>query len=353
MSFRETVAEEIEEATTNTDNDSSDDDFEQIELDMGNTPFVKFNPTTLVSGTFPEDEGNPIILFKNYDRLNELEDQGSPHIDDNGNDLRFTSTRYLGLVVDDLTILQDEDEGMGDATFVRTGDDDSTAYRAVNLADDDTEYKYEGAAVRVGDKTYDIEEEVDTIEGRAILVVDRTAHVSVARKLDRSGELLAGMDEATGRVNDGLIEYPTADAPDNAERRYARPFVELRDDLKGREVGFMVTNRSDVDEEYAELVESGDARDMMWYSVFDMETSDPIAPTTTDTAIRSWLAWRFDEEAGRLPEEDYNFVQQYIDAGQPTEEGKIRENIEANLDRLSDDPNEDRIVTLIQSQADN
>ena len=347
MSFREQIREEVEEANSGSDNGSDErEELEQIEVDMGSIPFVKFTPTTLLGGTFPEDEGNPIILFKNYDRLDEM---GADAKDESGNDLRPVSTRYLGLVVDDLRVVQDEDEGLGASTIIKTGDDDSTAYRAVNLDDDQTSYKYDGAAIDVSGDVYDVEDEVTQIDGRSILVVDRTAAQSVAQKLDRNGGVAAGMDES-GDINDGLIEYPTSDA-DADEARYARPFVELRDEFYGQEIGIMVTRRSEVDEDYAELVEAGDARDMMWYSVFDMETETSIEPTTGDTAVQSYLQWNFDPEAGRIPDDQWEFVEEYVEAGLPADEDTIRDNISDNADNFDSTPEADRIVELVQNMA--
>jgi len=178
-----------------------------------------------------------------------------------------------------------------------------------------------------------------------------TASVSVARKLDVNGDTLAGMDETTGNVNGGLIEYAIDDdAPVN--RRYARN-PELREELYGAEVGIMVTRRSEVDEDFAELVhdESTEARDMMWYTVFDMETEEPITPTTGEPVGYSFLEWRFDPTAGNLPDQDWEFVQEYISNGLPDDEDNIIQNIEDNSDRLSADPNVDRMVGLIQAKA--
>ena len=113
----------------------------------------------------------------------------------------------------------------------------------------------------------------------------------------------------------------------------------------------MVTRRSEVDEEYAELVNdsSNDARDMMWYTVFDMETEEGIEPVEGEPVGYSFLEWRFDPTAGNLPDQDWEFVQQYIDNGLPTDEETIIENIEQNSDELSASPNTERMVGLIQN----
>lgn len=383
MTYRQKATEEVREAAENSGSDSGKerDTLEQIEVDMSSIPFVKFYPTTLVSGTFPEADGNPIIRFPDAENNDGRRDQG-----------------YLGLVLEDLTILTDEEEGMENAVFVETDADDSTEYRAVNFDDKNTTEKFGGSAVSIDGDQYGIEDTVTSIDGRAILVVDRTASVSVARKLDVNGGTFAGMDEETGDVNGGLIEYAlTGDNGENVDidgeevpvgSRYARN-PELRDGLLGEEVGFMVTRRSEADsgptgylgrsgeandgvpvvgqgEEgdthtdpsratYEELVAAGERRDMMWYSVFNMSTSETVQPVTDDDPEGrqptgySFLEWRFDPTAGNLPDTDWEFVQEYIEAGLPTDEETIVTNIEDNVDELSDDPNTERMVGLIQN----
>jgi hypothetical protein len=256
--------------------------------------------------------------------------------------------------MDDLTISTSDETGfdMSEATFVETSDTDSTAYRAVNFNDDSTVEKFGGDGVGIGGDTYEVEDRTTTIDGRAILVVDRTAAVSVARKLDVDGATFAGMDESTGQVNTGLIEYAPEDADAEVNRRYARD-PELREELYGEEVGVLVTRRSEVDEDYAERVSdpNDETRDMMWYTVVNEGTGDTLQPTEGEPVGYSFLEWRFDPTAGNLPDQDYEFVQEYIDAGAPTDEDTILDNINQNADQLSDDPNTERMVGLIQNMA--
>ncbi len=389
MSFREQATEEVLEAASN-DNDSGSNEeqesLEQIEVDMGTTPFTKFYPTTLVSGKFPENEGNPIIRFPDAGNNDGRRDQG-----------------YLGLVLDDLEILTDEDEGMDEATLIETDDEDSTEYRAVNLAEDNTVEKFGGDAISIDGDQYGIESRVTEIDGRTILVVDRTASLSVARKIDVNGATYAGMDEETGDVNGGLVEYAyTGEEGQDVDidgnevpvgSRYARN-PELRDDLSGERVGFMVTRRSDADsgatgylgrngqhdepvvgegedgdthtdpsratfEELTEARVDGqpERRDMMWYTVFNMDTGEAIQPVSAEDEAGSeptgysFLEWSFDPTAGNLPDEDWEFVQEYIEAGLPDDEDTIISNIEDNEDDLSEDPNTERMVGLIQNEA--
>lgn len=310
---------------------------DQIEVDMGSIPFIKFYPTTLVSGTFPEDEGNPIIRFPDQSNNDGRRDQG-----------------YLGLVLDDLTIETSGDTGfdMSEATFLKTSDTDSTAFRAVNFNDGDTKEIFGGDGIDISGDKYEIDERTTTVDGRAILVVDRTAAISVARKLDVNGDTFAGMDESSGQVNGGLIEYAPNEQDTEVNRRYARN-PELREELYGAEVGVLVTRRSDVDEDYAERVAdmSDDTRDMMWYTAVNQDTDETLEATTGEPVGYSYLEWRFDPTAGNLPDEDWEFVQEYIDAGAPTDEDTILDNIDQNTGQLSSDPNTERMVGLIQNMS--
>jgi hypothetical protein len=382
MSFREQVTQEVREAAESSSDNQESETLEQIEVDMDSIPFVKFYPTTLVSGVLPENEGNPIIRFPDAGNNDGRRDQG-----------------YLGIVMDDLEILTDESEGMSEARFVATDADDSTEYRAVNFDDANTTQKFGGEAVNIDGDQYGVDELTTSIDGRAILVVDRTASLSVARKLDVNGATFADMDEETGDTNGGLVEYAlTGDEGKNVDidgnevpvgSRYARN-PELRDGLFGQRVGFMVTRRSEADSgatgyqytdakgqtqlavgtgedgtthtdqdraTFEELVEAGDRRDMMWYSVFDMESGEAISPVSqedeagSEPTSYSFLEWRFDPSAGNLPDEDWEFVQQYIEAGMPQDEETILTNIEENSDDLTEDPNTERIVGLIQAEA--
>jgi hypothetical protein len=359
MNYREQVSQEAEEVAENrsSNNDEEREELDQIDVDLGSTPFVKFTPTTLPTFTFPEeDEGNPIILFKNNQRIAELGDAAE---NDEGRDLRLLSTRYLGLVVDDIAAVTDEDEGF-DETIILDTNNDSTDYRIFDASDDETttdevynaDGEVDGIEVTHGGRTYK-GEEVGSIDGRSILVVDRTASTSVARTLDVRGGPTAGMDEETGNVNGGLVEYFPSDTdyPDNG--RYARPFVELRPDMFGERAGIMVTRRSEVDEDFAEAVaENEDRNDMLWYSVFDMDTGESLERGNYgEPTAYTYLEENFDPEVGRLPDEDWAFVEQYVEAGMPDDEETILENIEAQSADLSDDPDTERMVELIQAGA--
>jgi hypothetical protein len=364
MNYREQVTEEVKAAAENRSNDGGNERerLEQIEVDFGEMPFVKFYPTTAVTGTFPTGEGNPVIRFRDEDN-NGHEHHG-----------------YLGLVVDDLRVDTEDsaDEGgfdMSGATIVETDDDDYTEYRIVNYNDDETVEKFGGEAVSIDGDQYGIEDTMTELDERAILVVDRTAAVSVAKKLDVDGATAAGMDESTGQPNTGLIEYAPEDEDTEVSWRYARNAPELRDELVGSDVTVLVSRREEIDDDetgylgqdedntepvlgfgedeephrdesrasYAELVAADETRGMMWYSVFD-EDGTSLEPKEGEATNRSYLEWSFDPSVGRLPDDQWEFVQEYQANGLPDDEETIIENVQQNFD----DANEDRIVDLIQ-----
>jgi len=383
MNYRDQVADEVTQAKENRNNSGGEDygrgfsDLEQIEVDMSETPFVKFYPTVALTGTFPTGEGNPIIRF--------------PDEQNNGHD----EQGYLGLVLDDISIDTEDssDDGGFDltgSTIVETDDDDYTEYRAVNFNDEATSEKFGGEAVNIDGDQYGIENQVESIDGRAILVVDRTAAVSVAKKLDVAGGVAAGMNpDSPDDVNSGLIEYASdavGDADPDLGWRYVRNAPELRSDLQGSEVTVLVSRREEIDSaatgyigengqhdepvvgfgedeethsdpneaSYLELTEAVDesgnpeARTMMWYSVFNAD-GNALAPLSGEDAEtstnRPYLEWTFDPTAGYLPDEQAKFVNEYQAEGLPTDEETIMDNVRDNFD----DADEDQIIGLIQS----
>lgn len=331
MAFRDQLKEEVEQANKNNE---EQEELEYIELD-GDEPYVKMHPTTMPTGTFPADEGNPIIRFPNSEYEDGRRDQG-----------------YLGLVFDDPGVYVDEEDGT-DGTVILHNPDESTEYRIFNKDDDNTRViDGEGVAFDSGQgqRIYS-GEVVDEIDAdRAVIVVSGTAAVSIAKKLDVNGATNADMGP-DGQVNGGLIEYLPPDQDDDVRSRYARN-PELRKELYGAEVGVMVTRRSEIDEDYAEMVENDKRNDMNWFSAFNIDTGEAISPTDEGEPLGyTYLEWRFDPSAGRLPDEDYEFVTEYVENDLATDEETILEFIEENSSELSDDPDTERMVGLIQSQA--
>jgi len=341
MGFRDSVTEEVKQARENSGSEQ-DETLEQIEVDMGSTAFVHFHPTTILTGTFPEDEGNPIIRFPDQQHNEGRLDQG-----------------YLGLVLDEPGTIADAEEGTEGTVILDVVD--SNEIRVFNEDDSGTTVGRGNGMeaedlVKYGDRTYEGDVVDDFGEDRIIAIVSGTASTSVAKKLDVNGAENAGMDEETGQVNGGLIEYPNGEDAE-VSRRYARN-PELRAELYGAEVGVMVARREELDEEYAEMVENEERRAMKWFSVF-ADTGDGFESLETvegEPVGYSYLEWNFDPSVGGdnsdyLPDEDYEFVQEYVEAGMPTDEDTIRTNIEDNGGGLSDEPNVDRMVELIQSQS--
>ena len=330
MSYKEQVTNEVKEAAENSQQ-QAEETLDQIEVDLGEIPFVKFTPTTMPVGTFPAEEGNPIIRFRDTENNDGREDQG-----------------YLGLVMDDIGAETDE---MSDTVVLET-EDDSTDYRVFDLSDDETS-EVDGVGIQFGDRLYQ-GETVDTDQfcDRGVVIVDRTASVSVAKKLDVNGAQSAGMDETTGQPNGGLIEYAPEDVDADVSRRYARN-PELREELYGTEIGIMVSRREELDEDYAERVadDNDPAREMYWYSVFTMEDGETIQPTTGEPVGYSFLDWTFDPTAGHLDDDQWEFVQEYIANGLPDDEATIEENIQDNASEFAGEPNTERMTRLIQNEV--
>lgn len=368
MNLRDKVSKNIQESRENS-GDGDYEELEQIEVDMGEIPFIKASPTTLLTGTFPEDEGNPVIRF--WNEQNEgRKDQG-----------------YLGLVMDDIRVNTDDDGT--ESTVVVHDESDSTDYRVFNTDDGKTDLvdgvgiKIEqqgGQALYDGDVLQPDEFEVD----RAIVVVSGAASTSVARRLDVKGATEADGGDGEFGTNGGLIEInPTDDGP---RTRYARD-PELKSSLYGTRVGLMLSRRAEVDDtptgyvgaendpaeydavlgtgddgsthnnayqaSYAELVEAGERRDMYWYSAFDMSGDEPeiVEQTAEEEPIdRPYLEWRergeADAETG-LSDEEQEFVEEYRESEKDTDEETILQNIEAVHESFDDEPDEEAIVEAL------
>jgi len=357
MSFRDKAAE----SSKNNGNDSGGE-YEGIEVDMDNVAWVKMQPTTFFTGVTPEGEGNPIIRFASPDQNDGRLDQG-----------------YLGIVVDDPSVLIDEEEGTENTVVLdREG---SSEYRLFNEDDEGTDVeesftKNESGDVVAdgydvtynagqGERTYSGEVVDEITEDRAILTIGGTASKGVAKSLDVKGAMNAGMEEDNDSPNDGLIEYMPDDMRSGSEQytsRYARDNPELREDLQGVRIGFMLARRAEIDEEFAEEVEEGERRDMYWWTVFNIEQEEVVEPEVTDTEPeqRTFLEWRWDPDGGAsLPDEYYDYVSEYVDAasqsgGPSTDEDTVRGHIEDDIDTFDDEPGDNEVeqmVERIQSEA--
>lgn len=325
MSFKNTMDAAKEQGTVN--NGGEQEELEQIEVEMGEMSFVHFQPTTAITGTFPDDEGNPIIRFPDAQHNEGRLDQG-----------------YLGLVLDEPAVSSDADEGTENTVILDVAD--SNEVRVFNADDTQTDV-LDGIGVEYSDRLYKGDVVDEFPDDRIILVVSGSASKSVARTLDVNGAPLAGMDE-DGQKNDGLIEYPNG-AEADVYSRYARN-PELRDELYGSEVGLMVVRREEFDEEYAELVESGERRAMKYFLVQgDVgDGTEMLSPVEGESIGYSWLEWNWNAEGGSVPDQDQEFINGYRNSGMPTDEATIRANISDNQDSLSGDTDEDTLVEMIQ-----
>lgn len=340
MGFRDAAVDDVQRANENNGSEEQEE-VEQIEVDMGNIAFTHFHPTSIVNGTMPDGEGNPIIRFRDAQHNDGRLDQG-----------------YLGFVLDDPSVVVDEEEGtegtvvldVHESNELRVFDENdkqTTVGRGKGFDAEDQ--------VKYGDRSYEGELVDGFDEDRIILIVNGVASKSVARKVDVNGAPTADMDEETGRDNGGLIEYSPDGEETDVSSRYTRD-PELRSELYGEEVAFMVARREELDEDYAELVEEGDRRPMKWYSVFaagDDGEMDSLEMVEGEPIGSSYLEWRFDPDVGpsRLPDDDYEFVMTYVDEGLPTDEETIRTNLDQNPDALSEDYDADAIIERIQAEA--
>lgn len=325
MSFKATMDAAKEQGTVNG---GEQEELEQIEVDMASMSFVHFQPTTAVTGTFPEDEGNPIIRFPDAQHNEGRLDQG-----------------YLGLVLDEPTVSADADEGTENTVILDVAD--SNEIRVFNADDSQTDV-LDGIGVEYSDRLYKGDVVDEFPDDRIILVVSGSASKSVARTLDVNGAPLAGMDE-DGQKNDGLIEYPNG-AEADVYSRYARN-PELRDSLYGAEVGLMVVRREEFDEEYAELVASGERRAMKYFLVQgDLgDGTEMLSPVEGEPIGYSWLEWNWDADGATLPDADQEFVNGYRSSGMSTDRDTIVANIQDNEDALSGETDEDTLVEMIQA----
>lgn len=350
MSFREKAAESSKNSGT------GQSDYEGIDVDMDEVGWVKMQPTTFLTGVFPEDEGNPIIRFAAPDNNDGRLDQG-----------------YLGLVLDDPEIIVDDEEGTeGTVILDREG---TSEYRLFNEDDRGTEVEEsftktdDGEVVQDGhDVTYDagqgersysgeIVEEIP--EDRVILTIGGSASKGVAKSLDVKGALEADMGPEGDSPNGGLMEYMPEEMRSGDEKytsRYARNNPELKPDLLGTRVGFFLARREEIDDDFAEQVEEGDRRSMYWWTVFNTETEEIIEPEVTDTEPEqyTYLEWRWDPEGGAgLPEEHYEYVSEYVEAAQQeggpdTDEETIRGHIEDDMETFDTEPDDDTVEQMVE-----
>lgn len=349
-------------------------DPEGLDVDFDEVAFIRAAPTTFTSGVLPEVEGenvpykNPIIRFKNADYNEGRLDQG-----------------YLGFILEDAQSIVEE--GTEGTVILKTDEQDNTDIRLFNEDDDQTKI-VDGMGVKFGDRLYEGEFVDELPEGRVILTVSGASAKNVAKRVDKKGDLVAGMDEEDGGVNDGLIEYKPNDLREGGQEitsRYARD-PEPKTDLLGKRLGIMLARREELDDEdtgyagedtdfedlgddehndsnkasYRELVEQNEARGMYWYVVFDMEAEVEVEEEVTDEEIDgyTWLdkEWgQFDPSVGGIPDDQWEFVEEYVDAvGEgdvSADEDNIRANIEDAASEFDAAPEADSMVNAIRNRV--
>lgn len=350
MGYRDKAQESATEAQNNTG--GSGGDYDGIDL-TGDEIWVRVHPGTFFTGVFPEDEGNPVIKFPAYD-------DDAQEVNAGG---------YLGLVMDDPQLIVDEDEGTEGTVILETNDDDSSDYRIYNPDVKGAEVidgvgvefdSGQGARIYKGDLVDEFPDQ------RVVLVVSGNGSQNIAKRLDVKG-VNALYDYDEGQPNGGLIEYPLRDDEGNRvdvdgnpvefQSRYARR-PELKDSLYGTRIGLLMdwssnmVNVDELDEDAREAFESRDG-DSYYYSLFNIDAEEEITIDEDGEPDQySYLEWRYDPDgADRIPEDQFEFVTGYVDEADDFSEDAIREAIQSNADEFDSEPEEDRIVEMIQERA--
>lgn len=270
------------DAASESQSGQSGDDYERF--DVSGLSFVKTHPTTAVGGT-------PVALrYFPGDPDEDMLDRG-----------------FAGLVLDDPFIVTDDEDLSGSAIFANSkdkGDD----FKVVNLDDSDTE-QIEGAGVDFSGNLYygDLAEEFG--EDRVVLKLTGNAGRSATCTLDVHGKGGAGVvrdDSGTPELNDNgypfyngaLIEY----APDNDEDNYTPPRfardTQLRPDVEGKQVAFMVQRLAEIDEEYDgssywSTVTVRDDEDSEWD---ELSPTDEYEPDQGLVMATRWLEFGYPSE---------------------------------------------------------
>jgi hypothetical protein len=328
MNFENTVSEVKEQGTVNTQ-----EELENIDVDMGEATFVHFKPRTAVMGTFPENEGNPIIRFADKQHNNGRLDQG-----------------YLGFVWDNPSVSVSEAEGTSGTVIIDVAD--SNEIRVFNTDDEQTKMLGD-VGVKYKNRVYEGDVLDEMPDERVIVIVSGSASTNVARSFDVNGEPFVEYDENGERI-DGLIELPPEGTDTSVFDRYARD-PELREELYGSQAGIMVVRREKFDPEYAERVENEkNVRPMKFFlSQGDLgDGVERLTPTTGEPIERAFPEWRSADDSStttELPPQDETFVEGYQASGNAMDEATIRGFIEKNRSELSGQVSDDEIVEMIMA----
>lgn len=224
-----------EAAENSSSSGVSGDDYERF--DLAGLKYVKNHPTTAVGGSAA------VLRYIPGDPDQDNLDRG-----------------FAGLVLDDPFVYVEDDAALeGSAIFEGTkdkGDD----YKVVNLTDDDTQH-LEGSGIDFDGNMY-YGDQVEAIDDdQVVLKLTGNAGRSATQCLDIHGAGGADVvrtedgdpkiDPETGypTTNNALIEYIDDEGDDYTPPRFARD-TQLRPDLEGETVIFMVQRMSEVQDDY-------------------------------------------------------------------------------------------------------
>lgn len=212
---------------------SGGDDNEYERYDVSGDAFAKQHPTTAV-------RGEAAVLRYFPDWSGDQPDRG-----------------YFGLVLDDPTVMTD-DEGLDGTTIFQSTEDSGDDYKIVNENDSETNILDTGVDFS-GNLFYgEATDEFD--DDRIVLKATGSAGKSVASTLDVKGGVGARVERNDeGEVvlhdggfpqhNGGLTEYHP-DGRDGERPRTAVHDTELRPDVEGRDVIIMIQRLSEIDPDY-------------------------------------------------------------------------------------------------------
>lgn len=280
----QSAQESREERESDNQSDFDPQDWYDQQYDISGLSWVKIHPTTAIRGvakslqTFNVEE-------ENYQR------------------------GYYGLVLEDPSVVVDDDELEGTVIFEGTkekGDD----FKIVN-ADDEQTTIIESGVDFSGNLFYG--EEVDALEDdEMVLKLSGGAGRSTALALDVKGSggahSVGAYEDEDVELHDGgfpvhsghAVEYHP-DGRDGEMPRNARDF-ELRPDVEGKEVIVMIQRLADIDEEYdggaywsTVLVETEDADDAVFEidgTAFEsIEPTDEFEPSEDNIRAQGFISW--------------------------------------------------------------
>ncbi|WP_153952977.1 hypothetical protein [Halosegnis longus] len=279
MSITDIGKEEAENADTGG---VTGDDYERY--DVTELEYLKSHPTTAVGGT--------AVALRYF--------PGDP--DDNNLDRGFA-----GLVVDDPFLYTGGDEALaGSAVFSKDEGEKGDDLKAVNLEDDDTKHIEDTGVDFDGNVFYG--EQIDSIDNDQVVIkLTGNAGRSAICCLDvhgKGGAEVETTDTGQPKINPetgypdvvpALLEYFDNDEDNYTPPRYYRD-TELRPDMEGEQVVFMIQRMRDVKEDYdgdsywstvLTATEDGDGQADMEFET--VQPTDEFEPSEELLRATSWL----------------------------------------------------------------